>query len=310
MDIKIGNDDNEYFDEITTYKRAIKLMRYEKYNMAVHEFEKLHSNFPENLNYEYNLCVAYYYNDNYDEAKKGFIKLFDTNNIQYMAESASYLGFICEESNEIIEAEQWHNKALELDNSNASYSNILANFYFNNDQFSDAIPYYLNAIKLSNHKDPTYFDNLGYLYFSTHDYKNALNYFSIAHQLDPTSPSYNYNIGNTYYHLHDDIHAYEYILQTAILSEGESKYVYKLAQVCCSLGKFQEALHYFTDAATSSPLKAEYQNALGNAYMFHNDYENAEKYLKKAVDIEPENLKYNDHYNHLLLNISKNAGAL
>ena len=75
-------------------------------------------------------------------------------------------------------------KDVEADPTNAQKTVDLANFLYDNQRYSDAIQWYLKALKL-NPKNPDVETDLGTAYYYTGDADSALKHFNIALREDP-----------------------------------------------------------------------------------------------------------------------------
>lgn len=174
---------------------------------------------------------------------------------------------------------------------------------------------------------PTYRDAwilLGYAYLNLEQYENSASAFEEAIELDITKPETNYFLSLAYYGLDDYDNAIKYLDLSLLYGFEPQVQVYqKLAEIYFTEQDYETAernyekilelnstdVNYFIrpiwlnmeklndmaqafdlaeEAITTNPGEAMSYNLLGWVYVKKEDYENAEKYLTKALEIDPE----------------------
>lgn len=78
----------------------------------------------------------------------------------------------------------------------------LANYLFDHKQFSEALKYYQNALKLNNNL-PDIHVEIGVCYFNLKDLKSAEDYFKKAVELNPNHTKALFNLGVVYFNLEE-----------------------------------------------------------------------------------------------------------
>ncbi len=103
-----------------------------------------------------------------------------------------------DEKGNYTEAIKYYKEAIKLNNKNPDYYSGLASCYYKKADYSEAVKYYKEAITL-NDKNSHYYYGLGLSYQRTEDYSEAIKYFEKAIELDGKQPGYYYNLGRCYY---------------------------------------------------------------------------------------------------------------
>jgi tetratricopeptide (TPR) repeat protein len=250
------------------------------------EFEK--SNFYLNLSYYLNpkfvfnlslLAENFYLNQKYDEASnvlKNFNKDHDF-----------YYWYKLKKEAQIISKKKDDDAALkfiifnfnEIKNPNNKFIFDVANFYKNSKRYADAIKYYSLIINSLEERSPVKSDLLyrrGGSYERLKDYKNADNDLLKSLEINPDDP---------------------YVLNYLAYSWLERGY------------KIDEAIKMLEKAYSSKTNDPYIIDSIGWAYYLVKDFNKAEKLLKKAVELMPEDPIVNDHYGDILWKLNRKIQA-
>lgn len=175
----------------------------------------------------------------------------------------------------------------------------LGDVYLERGYYSKAIEKYQDVLKLES-DFPEVYNSLGIAYYEMKDYEKAMDYFSKAIELDPENSLFHNNIGNAYSKLglyQNALKSYETALgidpENKILRDNLIEFHNTLAFSYLSTSSFSEAIEEFKSMIELDPENADAYFNTGVAYLEgFDDIENAEQYVRKAIDIDPAEQKY------------------
>ncbi len=220
-----------------------------------------------------------YLNENYDKAK---IILKNFNKDQDF-----YYWYRLKKEAQIISKTRNQNESLnfivsnfkKINNPNNKFIFDIANFYKNSKRYNEAIKHY-SLIISSLEEDSNIKSDLLYRrggsYERLKDYTNADNDLLNSLEINP-----------------DDA----YVLNYLAYSWLERDY------------KIDEAIHMLEKAYTSKSNDPYIIDSIGWAYYLTNDFNKAEKFLKRAVELMPEDPVVNDHYGDILWKLNRKIQA-
>ncbi len=170
-------------------------------------------------------------------------------------------------------------------------------------------------------KTPEDFFNYGLSLMDLFDYEGAIEYFKKVNEKNPNFPMNNIALGEAYLLVRDWDNAKEiftHLLEKypdsgtfknyiSIMDDvlKREKYVIvkeSMAKAVSALRKRNnikaiEHLKFAEDVAPEIPM---IKNSLGEIYFLIKDYDNAFEYFKKAIEIEPENPKFQNNWKKIL----------
>jgi tetratricopeptide (TPR) repeat protein len=251
------------------------------------DFEK--SNFYLNLSnylnpkFTFNLSLVvenYYLNEEYDKVKK-VLKNFDKKN-------EFYYWFRVKKEAQIIIKEQSYEDGInfisskfnKIDNPNLKMVFDIANFHKNSKKYVKAIDYYTQIISSLNNKESEIKSDL--LYRRGGSYERLGNYKKSDEDL-----LHSLRINP------DDA----YVLNYLAYSWLERDY------------QIDEAFQMLEKAYASKSNDPYIIDSIGWAYYLIDNYVEAEKYLKRAVELMPEDPTVNDHYGDILWKLNRKIQA-
>ncbi len=201
---------NKYYDSIkkdsemyypAQIKKANNLMAEENYKEAIAVLKKLLKQNPNNFQILFNLGDALRISDNQEEAIKYYNEAIDS--IFY--ESEKYwpvfyaLAISYDKNKNWIKAEQSLEKALTLSNRHPQVLNYLGYSWLkNNINIDKAVSFIIEAFEKAPN-DGVIMDSLGWVYFKTGDYKNAITYLERASELNPQNAIISDHLGDAYW---------------------------------------------------------------------------------------------------------------
>ena len=246
------------------------------------------SNFYLNISYNLNpkfyfnrslLAENYYLNEDYSETLKILSIFSEKDNFYYW--------FKIKKEAQIISKKQ--NDDVALDFVNAKFKDIkepsikiifdIANFNKNSKKYKDAIYYYDQIISKIDVDFPLYSEILyrrGGSYERMGDYKNSDRDLLRSLEINPNDA---------------------YVLNYLAYSWLEREY------------KIDIALEMLKKAYEARSNDAYIIDSIGWAYYLIEDYESAEKFLKRAVELMPEDPIVNDHYGDILWKLNRKIQA-
>ena len=147
---------------------------------SMREFEEVEKRSPDFVLLHYKKGRIFSVLQDFDRAQEEYVKMLKTDPyLKPAIKEIAYIYFSKKQNFDI--AESYILTALEKYGDDASLYNILGNIYFAAKRAADAIAAYKKAIDLKGDKD--YYYNLGCLYFTLNDLKNARKYLKKAKSL-------------------------------------------------------------------------------------------------------------------------------
>lgn len=222
----------------------------------------------------------------------------DSANIHIIKGKASYAkGYYADATTEF-------NEALESESSDKDKAIALIYLGMISDDKSDfkkAVEYYLKALKYDN-SNPIIYRNISLAYRKLKDYDKAIEYAKESLSRDGDNPDSHILIGNIYFEMaryKDAIQRYEVALKFA---PDNAALLYNMGAALMKTGDQFSAAEYFKKAASSDKIGEIAHRAyskLGVLFTEMGSFDLAEKYLKQAVSVRP-----NDPVNRYNLGIA------
>ena len=250
------------------------------------EFEK--SNFYLSLSsylnpkFVFNLSLVaenLYFNENYEKSKTVLRKFNKDQDFYYWYKSKKEAQIISKTRNQKEALNYIISKFEKIKNPNNKFIFDIANFYKNSKEFDQAIKYYSLIIDSLNENTAIKSDLLyrrGSSYERLKDYSNADKDLLHSLEINP-----------------DDA----YVLNYLAYSWLERDY------------KIDEAIEMLEKAHTIESDDPYIIDSIGWAYYLINNFVKAEKFLKKAVELMPEDPIVNDHYGDILWRLDRKIQA-
>ena len=203
-------DANKYYDNIDKHselyypaqmRKANNLIEEKEYEQAINVLKKLNKNNENNFQLLYNLGEALRINNNHQEAIKYYKQAIDSIFYEtekhwpiYYSLAVSY-----DKSNQWLEAEKSLRKALELSDRHPQVLNYLGYSWLKYDINTDNAALMILEAYEKEPNDSVIMDSLGWVYFKTGDYKNAINYLEKASELNPQNAIISDHLGDAYW---------------------------------------------------------------------------------------------------------------
>ncbi|MDC1162678.1 tetratricopeptide repeat protein [Candidatus Pelagibacter sp.] len=249
---------------------------YEKSNFYLNISNYLNPKFTLNLSL---LAENYYTNEHYENTKKT-LEVFDkTNEFYYWFKIKKEAQIISNNLDKDVSLKFINSKFKGIKNPNKKMIFDIANFNKNAKKYAKAINYY-DQILLNIDSDSDLYAEILYRrggsYERSGDYKNADNDFLKSLEINP-----------------DDA----YVLNYLAYSWLEREY------------KIDTALEMLENAYASKSNDPYIIDSIGWAYFLVGQYEKAENFLKRAVELMPQDPIVNDHYGDILWKLNRKIQA-
>ena len=249
---------------------------YEKSNFYLNISNYLNPKFTLNLSL---LAENYYTNEDYENTKKT-LEVFDkTNEFYYWFKIKKEAQIISNNLDKDVSLKFINSKFKGIKNPNKKMIFDIANFNKNAKKYAKAINYYDQILLNIDSNSDLYAEILyrrGGSYERSGDYKNADNDLLKSLEINP-----------------DDA----YVLNYLAYSWLEREY------------KIDTALEMLENAYASKSNDPYIIDSIGWAYFLVGQYEKAENFLKRAVELMPEDPIVNDHYGDILWKLNRKIQA-
>ncbi len=162
---------------------------------------------------------------------------------------------------------------------------------FARDDFPAALQHYHDVLRFDS-LNLNAIRNLGVLYSLKKDHQKSLEYLLKAEQLDSSDAGIYNSLGVTYTNLGDTTNALKNYHRAVTINPDKMEYVRNLGSLLIAEGNLNEAQSMIIKALANDTADAEAYYMLGKITIAKKDYQGAEEYLEKTVDLKPWELKY------------------
>ena len=228
----------------------------------------------------------------------------DRINDQLIVQEINYYATVCALKQNEGRAEDVARQFIDTEKNNSRVQQMnfhLAEYYFRNEKFTDAIPLYESAsiANLNNREIADMKFHLGYSYFTLQRFDQARPLFNAIRQMkdDPNYVDANYYYGFLAFRDRN----YNEALEGFLIAENEQTYSsvvpYYIAQIYYITGRKKEALTYAENKIKSGSTQyydLELKQLLGHGYFEQKEYAKAlpylEEYVRRTQKVTRENL--------------------
>ena len=249
---------------------------YEKSNFFLNISNYLNPKFYFNLSL---LAEDYFVNSNFDLAKKALEKFDEEDEIYNWYKIKKKAQIIAKQQNENQSLKFVEKKLLEFKNPSTRIIFDMANIYKNYKKYEKAIEYYSIVLSQIDENSETYADILyrrGGSYERLGQYQKSDSDLLLSLEIIPENP---------------------YVINYLAYSWLERNY------------KIQEAIQMLERAYEQKKSDPYIIDSIGWGYYLNGDYAKAEKYLKQAIQLMPNDPIVNDHYGDILWKLDRKLQA-
>ena len=249
---------------------------YEKSNFFLNISNYLNPKFYFNLSL---LAEDYFVNSNFDLAKKALEKFDEEDEIYNWYKIKKKAQIIAKQQNENQSLKFVEKKLLEFKNPSTRIIFDMANIYKNYKKYEKAIEYYSIVLSQIDENSVTYADILyrrGGSYERLGQYQKSDSDLLLSLEIIPENP---------------------YVINYLAYSWLERNY------------KIQEAIQMLERAYEQKKSDPYIIDSIGWGYYLNGDYAKAEKYLKQAIQLMPNDPIVNDHYGDILWKLDRKLQA-
>ncbi len=225
------------------------------------------------------LAENYHLNDNFEIAKKILYEFRNEDEIYYWYKTKKITQFLAEQDKDDEALDYFEKKINNFKNPSSKILYDIANIYKKFKNYKKAIEYYSIVLSKINKNTSTYADVLyrrGGSFERLGDYERADIDLLKSIEIRPNDP---------------------YSLNYLAYSWLERNY------------KIKEAMQMLNNAYNEKENDPYITDSVGWGYYLIGDYENAEKYLRKAVELMPYDPIVNDHYGDVLWQLNRKMQA-
>ena len=225
------------------------------------------------------LAENYYLNNNFDLTKKTLEKFNSTDEIYYWHKIKRIANILSKQKNEEVSLKFIEKKFTSIKNPSIKILYDLANIYKNFKKHEKAVDYYSKVLSKVDNGSPTYADIL---------YKRGGSYERLGQ------------------HYKSDVD----LLQSLEITPGDPYTMNYLAYSWLERNyKIDEAVQMLEDAYSKKENDPYITDSVGWGYYLIGDYNKAEKYLKRAVELMPYDPIVHDHYGDVLWQLNRKIQA-
>lgn len=266
-----------------------KYVNYEKaYTYALEGLEK----YPHNVSLTKNAAIASFGLQKFEEAGKYYSAIPDS---LLTVSDLKNAGRAYQQIKADSVAIKFFEKVVERDSTQSTLFMDMADNYYRNNNYEQAIKYYAAKIKIDPKYEPAY-RNMAFVYFKTEKWDDARQAFLMAKELVDTTFSTNYWLAQTYNRMDSLAQAADQYVTILKLTEGKEKdnrdYILEavafLGQRAYLTKNYNAAVTYYRRANQLKPNEWRYMESLGACYQILQNYDESTKWYCATLKINPK----------------------
>jgi tetratricopeptide (TPR) repeat protein len=238
-------------------------------------------------NYEVlnNIGVAYFQDNDYINAMKYFHMSFISNTDYEIAQENYNAAY----ESWISERENELIRPIIPFTEKPTMYNSLGWFYYYSGDFHNAIYYFRKAIEEDENYQFAYI-SLAYIYDEGNNFETALNYLKEAEEIDENNPDLYNNLGIVYYHLSDYENSENSFMKAIKLNNRFAEPYNNLGFLCFEKGEYSLSEEYFKESITvnlnNQSLRAESMAGLAVINMKNRNIDQSRAYKESAMKLD------------------------
>ncbi|XP_027740280.1 intraflagellar transport protein 88 homolog isoform X1 [Empidonax traillii] len=239
---------------------------------------------------EINKATTYLRQQNFNQALET-LKMFEKKESRVKSAAATNLSFLYYLGNELAQATNYADLAINSDRYNPAALTNKGNTVFANGDYEKAAEFYKEALRNDSLCTEALY-NLGLAYKKLNRMDEALDFLLKLHAILPNSAQVLYQIASIYEIMEDPNQAIEWLLQLISVVPTDPYVLSKLGKLYDNEGDKSQAFHYYYESYRYFPSNIEVIEWLG-AYCIDTQFcEKAIEYFERAALILPTQVKW------------------
>ncbi|XP_009076257.1 PREDICTED: intraflagellar transport protein 88 homolog isoform X4 [Acanthisitta chloris] len=239
---------------------------------------------------EINKATTYLRQQNFNQALDT-LKMFEKKDSRLKSVAATNLSFLYYLGNEMAQAINYADLAVNSDRYNPAALTNKGNTVFANGDYEKATEFYKEALRNDSLCTEALY-NLGLAYKRLNRIDEALDCFLKLHAILPNSTQVLYQIASIYEIMEDPHQAIEWLLQLISVVPSDPQVLLKLGKLYDHEGDKSQAFHYYYESYRYFPSNIEVIEWLGAYYVDTQFCEKAIEYFERAALIQPTQVKW------------------
>ncbi|KAL2311028.1 hypothetical protein Nmel_002715 [Mimus melanotis] len=239
---------------------------------------------------EINKATTYLRQQNFNQALET-LKMFEKKDSRVKSAAATNLSFLYYLGNELEQATNYADLAVNSDRYNPAALTNKGNTVFANGDCEKAAEFYKEALRNDSLCTEALY-NLGLAYKKLNRIDEALDCFLKLHAILPNSAQVLYQLASIYQIMEDPNQAIEWLLQLISVVPTDPHVLSKLGNLYDTEGDKSQAFHYYCESYRYFPSNIEVIEWLGAYYIDTQFCEKAIEYFERAALILPTQVKW------------------
>ncbi|XP_075571549.1 intraflagellar transport protein 88 homolog isoform X3 [Pelecanus crispus] len=239
---------------------------------------------------EINKATTYLRQQDFNQALET-LKMFEKKDSRVKSAAATNLSFLYYLENELGQATNYADLAVNSDRYNPAALTNKGNTVFANGDYEKAAEFYKEALRNDSSCTEALY-NLGLTYKKLNRIDEALDCFLKLHAILRNSAQVLYQIANIYEIMEDPNQAIEWLLQLISVVPTDPHVLSKLGKLYDNEGDKSQAFHYYYESYRYFPSNIEVIEWLGAYYIDTQFCEKAIEYFERAALILPTQVKW------------------
>ncbi|XP_075275171.1 intraflagellar transport protein 88 homolog isoform X3 [Opisthocomus hoazin] len=239
---------------------------------------------------EINKATTYLRQQDFNQALET-LKMFEKKDSRVKSAAATNLSFLYYLENELAQATNYADLAVNSDRYNPAALTNKGNTVFANGDYEKAAEFYKEALRNDSSCTEALY-NLGLTYKKLNRIDEALDCFLKLHAILRNSAQVLHQIANIYEIVEDPTQAIEWLLQLISVVPTDPHVLSKLGKLYDTEGDKSQAFHYYYESYRYFPSNIEVIEWLGAYYIDTQFCEKAIEYFERAALILPTQVKW------------------
>ncbi|KYO44884.1 intraflagellar transport protein 88 homolog isoform X2 [Alligator mississippiensis] len=239
---------------------------------------------------EINKAITYLRQKDFNQAVET-LKMFEKKDSRVKSAAATNLAFLYYLENELTQATNYADLAVNSDRYNPSALTNKGNTVFASGDYEKAAEFYKEALRNDSSCTEALY-NLGLTYKKLNRIDEALDCFLKLHAILRNSAQVLYQIASIYEIMEDPNQAIEWLMQLISVVPTDSHVLSKLGELYDNEGDKSQAFQYYFESYRYFPSNIEVIEWLGAYYIDTQFCEKAIQYFERAALIQPTQVKW------------------